>query len=125
MPLSNSALASGEASALLASAKSRVPASITLWPGRNLRVAGLGVCSVRISMAAMWPYDANQSRTQGRRAGDDPAGGADADRKADKHYPPFAGPHRLRSRVERGTPGDHRLGELLAAEPIVDDCGNV
>ena len=49
------AAASGEASAASASAKSRVPASMTVWPGRNLRVAGLGVCSVRISMGAMWP----------------------------------------------------------------------
>ena len=35
-------------------AKSRVPASITWRPGRNLSVAGLGVASVSISMAGMW-----------------------------------------------------------------------
>src|SRR5437764_11281933 len=61
MPLSNKALASGEPSALSESAKSRVPASTTVWPGRNLRVAGFGVCSVRISMGAMWAAAARGS----------------------------------------------------------------
>src|SRR5439155_18297227 len=65
MPLSNSAWASGEASADFASAKSRVPASMTVCPGRNLRVAGLGVCSVRISMAAMWSRRAVSSTLPG------------------------------------------------------------
>jgi hypothetical protein len=40
----------------LIGAKSRVPASITCGPGMNLRVAGLGVVSVWISMGAMWVY---------------------------------------------------------------------
>jgi hypothetical protein len=31
-----------------------VPASMTVFSGRNLRVAGFGVCSVRISIRAMW-----------------------------------------------------------------------
>ena len=44
----------GVASASSASAKSRVPASITACPGRNLSVAGLGVVSVSISMGATW-----------------------------------------------------------------------
>ena len=48
-----------------ASGKSRVPASITVWPGRNLRVAGLGVCSVRISICAMWPESPIASREGG------------------------------------------------------------
>jgi hypothetical protein len=53
--VSNSASASGDASADSRSGKSRVPESITTSPARNLRVVGLGVCSVRISMGAMWP----------------------------------------------------------------------
>src|SRR5437588_12695397 len=56
MPLSNSTLASGEASAESASAKSRVPASMTDCPGKNFRVAGFGVCSVRISIPWMWRF---------------------------------------------------------------------
>ncbi len=43
---SSSALASGEASASAASRASNVPDSSTGRPGRNLRVAGLGVASV-------------------------------------------------------------------------------
>src|SRR5829696_8436210 len=53
-PVEKIAAASGEASASSGVAKSRVPASITRRPGRNLRVAGLGVVSVWISMADMW-----------------------------------------------------------------------
>src|SRR5215210_3234776 len=123
MPLSNSALASGDACALSASAKSRVPASITVCPGRNLRVAGLGVCSVRISISAMWSRDALRSRTKGWRAGDDPADQADRNGQADQRDPPFAPAHRLGNGIEHGTAGDHRLGQLLAPnQPVIKDC---
>src|SRR3954463_361546 len=126
MTLSNNALASGEATALSASAKSRVPASITVCPGRNLRVAGLGVCSVRISMPAMWRCDRLRSSTERRSPGDDPAGDGEGDREADQRSPPFAGPHRLGARRELGATGDHRHGQLLTAkEPVVEDCGDV
>ena len=57
-PNEKSALASGDASASSGLAKSRVPASITARPGRNLSVAGLGVDSVSISMGCMWDADA-------------------------------------------------------------------
>jgi hypothetical protein len=52
-PVSNSASASGEASASSGVVNSRVPALITCRPGRNLSVAGLGVVSVSMNMAAM------------------------------------------------------------------------
>ena len=44
--------ASGEAAAASAVGKSAVPAGITAWPGRNFKVAGFGVDSVWINMAA-------------------------------------------------------------------------
>src|SRR5690242_9085457 len=130
MPLSNKASASGEATALSASAKSRVPASMTFCPGRNLRVAGLGVCSVRISISAMWAPRRLGSRRrrpapERRRAGDDPASDADRDRKADQRDPPFAAPHRLGPRLEHRTAGDHRLDEMLAAQPVENDRDDV
>src|SRR5690348_1001008 len=125
MPLSNKALASGEASAVSASAKSRVPASMTVWPGRNLRVEGFGVCSVRISMGAMWAAEAVRSRrrpvTEGRSAGNDPAGDADADRKADQRDPPFAGAHWLQPRADLTAAGDHRLGQPAAAQAVISN----
>ena len=42
------------ASASSGVAKSRVPAAMTVRPGRNFSVAGLGVVSVSISIPAMW-----------------------------------------------------------------------
>ena len=61
------------------------PASITVWPGRNLRVAGLGVCSVWISMAAMWRLRAVAIKSrERRRAGDDPASDREGDRQAER-----------------------------------------
>src|SRR5581483_5172885 len=129
MPLSNRARASGEASADSASAKSRVPESSTGWPGRNLRVAGLGVCSVRISMALMWAASLRGSRrspvTERRGAGDDPARDSDADRKADQRNPPFAAAHRFGSGLDLSTPGNHRPGELPSAESIIGYCSKV
>src|SRR4029079_12219324 len=125
MLLSNSAEASGDASALSASAKSRVPASITVWPGRNLRVAGLGVCSVWISMCAMWSRDGLQSRTKGRRSADHPAGDREGCNQADERCPPFARAYRLGPGVERGLAGDHRPGEMAAAQPEVCNRGDV
>src|SRR5437867_8305807 len=102
---------------------------MTVWPGRNLRVAGFGVCSVRISMAGMWrlaPLPAREWRSERRYAGDDPAGDAQRDRKADHSHPPFAGAHRLGSQRQLGATGDHRLGELSAAEQaIIEDCEDV
>src|SRR5438067_5385511 len=128
MPLSNSALASGEASADSASAKSRVPDSMTTCSGRNLRVAGFGVCSVRISMAAMWrlsPLPARE-RSERRRSGDDPTGDPEADRKADHRDPPFPGAHRRGAGGKLGAAGDHRLGQLLPAEQaVVEDRKDV
>src|SRR5437868_8958099 len=124
MPLSNSALASGEACALSASAKSRVPESITS-PGRNLRVAGLGVCSVRISISAMWPSAPFRSRTEGRRSSNHPADGADSNAKANQRDPPFSGPHRLAPGVEDGSAGDHRLGQVPAPHSVEDDRRDV
>src|SRR6476646_8839030 len=121
MPLSNRALASGDVTALSASAKSRVPASITICPGRNLRVEGLGVCSVRISMRAMWSRDALQSRTKRRSAGDDPAGDREADGEAKQRDPPFARLHRLRAGLDRCPAGDHRQGEPFPTQPVNDD----
>src|SRR6185503_4991152 len=125
MPLSNKALASGEARADWASARSRVPESMTVCPGRNLRVAGFGVCSVRISMGVMWSRDALQSRTKRRRAGDDPAGDADPDGEADQRSPPLAGAHRLRVGRKLGAAGDHRQRQLLAAKTVINDCEQV
>jgi hypothetical protein len=52
-PVSNSACASGDASASSGETKSRVPEGITRCPGRNLSVAGLGVVSVSMNMPAM------------------------------------------------------------------------
>src|SRR5690242_3078510 len=50
----NSALAKGERPAVEASGKSATPPSpITSRPGRNFRVAGLGVDSVWMNMAAL------------------------------------------------------------------------
>ena len=43
---------SGERSAASALAKSAVPCAMTLRPGRNFNVAGLGVCSVSMNMGA-------------------------------------------------------------------------
>src|SRR5690349_20197742 len=126
MPLSNKALARGDAVALSALAKSRVPPSITVWPGRNLRVAGLGVCSVWINMSAMWAPRRCGSRRRGpaaewRRAGDDPAGDPDPDREADDSDPPFAALHRLHPWMEDCPTRDHRLDEMLAAQAIKND----
>src|SRR6185369_15170658 len=120
-PLANKAAASGEASALSESGKSRVPASITAWPGRNLRVAGLGVCSVRICMTVMWAGDPVQSRTERRSSGNHPAGDAESNRQADDRDPPFARPHRRGPGVGGHLAGDHRLGKTFAANPIEDD----
>jgi hypothetical protein len=53
-PVEKMAWASGEASASSGVAKSRVPLAITVSPGRNFRVRGLGVVSVWISMGSMW-----------------------------------------------------------------------
>src|SRR5687768_6406543 len=64
-PVEKRASASGEASASSGLAKSRVPLSITRSPGRNLRVAGLGVVSVWISMAFMWPRRPGRSSRSG------------------------------------------------------------
>src|SRR5881394_2590741 len=98
----NRAPASGEASALCASAKSRVPASITTWSGRNLRVAGLGVGSVRISISWMWLRNTSRSRTKRRGARDDPAGDREGADQAKQRHPPLPRPHWLRVRVEYG-----------------------
>src|SRR4029079_1831922 len=125
MTLSNKARASGEASADSGSGKSRVPASMTGWPGRNLRVAGLGVCSVRISMGAMWPSGPFQSRTKGRSAGDDPSGDSHPDGEADQRNPPFAWTHRFRAWIDHAAAGDHRLGQMPATNPVEDDCGHM
>src|SRR3546814_11719772 len=56
-PRVKSAVASGEAAASSGLAKSRVPASMTGRPGRNFRVAGLGVDSVSISMRRLGDAD--------------------------------------------------------------------
>src|SRR3712207_5577334 len=63
-PVEKIASASGEASASSGAAKSRVPWSITIWPGMNLRVAGLGVVSVWISMDGMWAGALVRSRLE-------------------------------------------------------------
>src|SRR3954454_13326562 len=118
MPLWKSAAASGDASADSPSAKSRVPASITVWPGKNLRVAGLGVCSVWISMAGMWSRDQFQSRTKRRRAGDDPAAAREGSDEAEQGQPPFAGPHRLDAGIECRLARDHRPGQLPPAQAV-------
>src|SRR5256885_14516803 len=123
--LANSAAASGEASAPSASAKSRVPASITVWPGRNLRVAGLGVCSVWISMSAMWSRGRFQSRTKGRRSGDHPADYGEGESEADQFRPPFAPAHRRRLGVERGLAGDHRPGQAPSLQAVIEDRADV
>ena len=60
-----------------------------------------------------------------RRSRDDPAGDTDADREADQRNPPLAGSHRLRSGREFASPGDHRLGQALAAQPVENDRGDV
>ena len=52
-PVSKIACASGLASAASGLANSRVPCCMTGWPGRNLRLAGLGVVSVSMNMPAM------------------------------------------------------------------------
>src|SRR6185437_8351896 len=49
----NSRVAKGERVAASASAKFAVPCSITVRPGRNLRVAGLGVVSVSMNIVAL------------------------------------------------------------------------
>ena len=112
-----------------ASGKSRLPASITGWPGRNLRVAGLGVCSVWISMrgdVALRPR-----RYQGpkrRRPGDDPAGDGERGR-AGTARPPTIWPGRIGATagLKRGRPAaDHRPDQLLAAhQPVIEDRRDV
>src|SRR5687768_8155960 len=86
-PVSNSADASGEDCAVSASGKSRLPASITGCPGRNLRVAGLGVCSVRINMLPMWSCGGAGSSAEGRCAADDPASYRECRQQADDCQP--------------------------------------
>src|SRR4029453_4829070 len=125
VPLSNKALASGDESADSASAKSRVPASITVWPGRNLRVAGFGVCSVRISTVAMWSCGRLRSSTEWRRSCDHPAADGHGDDQADDRDPPFARSHRLGARTNFGFAGDHRFGQAPPAHPVEKDCCNV
>src|SRR5918993_959883 len=126
MPVANRAEASGEASAVSRSAKSRLPASITVSPGRNLRVAGLGVCSVRISMEVMWSRRRSRSSAERRRSGDHPPADGECGEQADDRDPPASGPHRLDFRLQIGAAGEHRSGQLAAdQQPIKDDRGDV
>src|SRR3990170_4870216 len=126
MPVANKAEASGEASAESRSAKSRLPASITVSPGRNLRVAGLGVCSVRISMRVMWSPRRTRSSAKRRRSGDDPARDGDCGEQADDGDPAARGPHGLDIRFERSPPGDHRSDQLFVEEkPVEQDRRDV
>src|SRR5688500_5719766 len=102
MPVANKAEASGEASAESRSAKSRLPASITVSPGRNLRVAGLGVCSVRISMGLMWSRRQSRSSAERRRSRDHPPADGQRNEQAGDRDPTASGPHRLDSRLQIG-----------------------
>jgi hypothetical protein len=108
-PVANSPAASGEAAADASSGKSRVPASITAKPGRNLRVAGLGVCSVRISMGLMWSRRQARSSAERRRSGNDPPADGQRREQADDRDPAAARPHRLDSGLQIGSAGNHRL----------------
>src|SRR5688500_14928982 len=107
MPVANSASASGLASAASALGKSRPPDGITVLPGRNLRVAGLGVFSISISMGAMWPSAGGRSTPERRRPRDQPARKADGDRQAEQSRPPAAALHWLDARVGFALAGDH------------------
>src|SRR4051812_7537134 len=98
---------------------------MTGCPGRNLRVAGFGVCSVRISMGAMWPHRALRSSAKGWRAGDHPADHPDRDSQTDQSHPPFAWPHWLDAWIDRGASGDHWLCEVFAAKAVEKDRPDV
>src|SRR5689334_25329323 len=59
-------------------------------------------------------------RSEWWRAGDHPADDREGDRQANQRNPPFAGPHRFSS-CRGSAPGDHRFGQMLAAQVIDDD----
>src|SRR5215469_12241806 len=59
----NSRVASGDCSASALSRMSRVPSASTVRPGRNFKVAGLGVVSVWMNIAVSWDH----RRVQGQR----------------------------------------------------------
>src|SRR5687768_14706795 len=113
IPIANSAAARGEASAASPFGKSRLPSSITVCPGRNLRVAGLGVCSVWINIKPMWSCRDPRSRAERRRAGYDPANDGECGNKAEDSDPPFRRAHWLDTGRQVGPSGDHRLGQFL------------